>query len=814
LHRHATYFTTVNRLVAEQGAHEINHLTGCAKFFPFWLASHIRPAEDTFFLDANIRPEFSNDISDWISWRSTVTFFNLQLAYGLGYKKVLMIGFDHFYRQPAGVKEADLIDQKQQDENHFLPNYFMGKKWQAADVGNMEKMYLLAQSTYESAGREIVNCTVGGHLEVFRRGNLKKELGIGRYQSNRSSENSTNPSRVEIEATPDYPRLLMIDSTPFGSLSATGQLKKIFLGDWPADRFLQIWENHSNKPTLHAIRRNESLESSRSKSFNLDEVVALSREFRPDAVYFRPVDYPLLMQAAERVIAETRAPFALHIMDDWQERMRESNPDMYRVLDAPLRNLINHASVRWSICDAMSEEYLSRYGHSFEALANGVDLADFSLQWESSLRTEVGVFKLRYLGGLAKDMTFQSVMDIANAVSELQAEVPIQFDIHTMDIYREEAQRAIASLRGVRIQSAVSGEPYYNLLAESDALVVAYNFDPQSIRYTRLSIANKMPECMASGAALLAYGPPEVATIGYLQRVGCAKIVSRRDRFYLKNALKELATDTAQTGALVSKARNFVARHLSKKNVQDRFRVGIVKTASSAHPSIKSVLKLAKSSSTSPKPESKADTPPNESKYLLKADEVFIHKGNNSWQFVDNGSGNQKLWMAVLEEPREVKDREFFGALVVASSEGMGIQFSLNRHGDKAFDGPSKNYIMMPGVPELLMVKHRFQGNHPKIRLQLEVLKCQSGKSDLEVSNIRLFETPESIASALHSFHHANSLMRAGSYEDCIPVYYALAKMHQHDMYIQNADFALQKLGFKNEAIRKKIAEELMQVVA
>ena len=100
----------------------------------------------------------------------------MQMAYALGFKKVLLIGVDNSYVQPDSVKEGDVIDQTEDDLNHFDPSYFRGKKWQAADTGNMSDMYVLSKEAFEADGREIVNCTVGGKLELFRRSSLKKEL--------------------------------------------------------------------------------------------------------------------------------------------------------------------------------------------------------------------------------------------------------------------------------------------------------------------------------------------------------------------------------------------------------------------------------------------------------------------------------------------------------------------------------------------------------------------------------------------------------------------------------------------------------------
>ncbi|HED54495.1 MAG TPA: glycosyltransferase [Phycisphaerales bacterium] len=176
LFERATYLAVVNNLVAEQGASDFNRLRGVTKLFPYWLGYCIAPDEDTYFFKSVGKPEFSTDLLKNVSWRHTVSFFHLQLAYGFGYRRVALIGFDHSYRQQSGIKEGAVIEQDSEDQNHFDPRYFKGKKWHAADVDNMEAMYRLAKSAYEADGREIVNATVGGHLELFDRADLAEFL--------------------------------------------------------------------------------------------------------------------------------------------------------------------------------------------------------------------------------------------------------------------------------------------------------------------------------------------------------------------------------------------------------------------------------------------------------------------------------------------------------------------------------------------------------------------------------------------------------------------------------------------------------------
>jgi glycosyltransferase involved in cell wall biosynthesis len=129
----------------------------------------MKPSDNTFFLNSIAVKEFSKDILDFISWQSTVTFFNLQLAYFLGFDEVYLIGVDNSYKQPDKGNEGALIKEDKDDVNHFSKDYFKGLTWQKADTDAMEYVYVLAGKAFQEDGREIINAGAGGNLEVFRR---------------------------------------------------------------------------------------------------------------------------------------------------------------------------------------------------------------------------------------------------------------------------------------------------------------------------------------------------------------------------------------------------------------------------------------------------------------------------------------------------------------------------------------------------------------------------------------------------------------------------------------------------------------------
>jgi len=190
-----------NYLVAEQEPYQFYMDESKWKIFPFWLRNTFIPDDKTIFLNAEGGDLFCSDnVLQRVAWHSTVTFFWLQILYTAGYRKVLMIGFDHSYTQKANAQQGDVLLQSEDDPNHFDKNYFKGKKWQAADVDKMEETYLLAKGMYERDGREIVNCTVDGALEAFRRSSLERELPPLRRPKVTTVQKNTKPKIAIVTA--------------------------------------------------------------------------------------------------------------------------------------------------------------------------------------------------------------------------------------------------------------------------------------------------------------------------------------------------------------------------------------------------------------------------------------------------------------------------------------------------------------------------------------------------------------------------------------------------------------------------------------
>jgi len=167
---HTTYFVSINDLVIEQFRDDILALP-MPKFLAWRSHGHF-PAQlpitqlPTFLYTSYTSPRFSSDVRGRVWEGATVTNVALQIAFHMGFEKVILIGVDHNFTS-KGEANKTVVSQGD-DPNHFAPNYFgKGAKWQLPDLDTSEIGYTLAREAYRKAGREVIDATVGGKLTIF-----------------------------------------------------------------------------------------------------------------------------------------------------------------------------------------------------------------------------------------------------------------------------------------------------------------------------------------------------------------------------------------------------------------------------------------------------------------------------------------------------------------------------------------------------------------------------------------------------------------------------------------------------------------------
>ncbi|RMF49976.1 MAG: DUF115 domain-containing protein [Anaerolineae bacterium] len=111
-------------------------------------------------------PKFARDARFRLWEGATVTYVCLQLAFHMGFEQAILIGVDHSFASKGEANKT--VVSEGDDPNHFAPNYFgKGFRWQLPDLDTSEQAYWMARQAWESDGRQVLDATIGGKLQVF-----------------------------------------------------------------------------------------------------------------------------------------------------------------------------------------------------------------------------------------------------------------------------------------------------------------------------------------------------------------------------------------------------------------------------------------------------------------------------------------------------------------------------------------------------------------------------------------------------------------------------------------------------------------------
>jgi hypothetical protein len=166
-----TYLVAINTLVIEQFGNEILR-TATTKFLSWHGRRYLPPDHDAILLRQMHGPAFSTDPARGMWGGATVTYAAMQLAYYMGFSTVVLIGVDHSFTTQG--RPHELVRSSGDDPNHVDPRYFgKGARWELPNLEVSTVAYRLAKEHFEADGRQIVDATVGGKLDVFPKADFR-----------------------------------------------------------------------------------------------------------------------------------------------------------------------------------------------------------------------------------------------------------------------------------------------------------------------------------------------------------------------------------------------------------------------------------------------------------------------------------------------------------------------------------------------------------------------------------------------------------------------------------------------------------------
>lgn len=181
------YYVTISVQFYKNYINIIRDLTGSLKFLGHNLYEIHTGGNDEHILNCNwnvygnlrivncpifnfpVPLRFSTRADRVVYLGGTVLFVCLQLAYWMGYQKIILLGVDHYFGfdKKVAFYGGKQIHTKVDDKIHFDPSYSAAGNTMHCDMLATERSFELALKAFQKDGREIFNATEGTGLDVI-----------------------------------------------------------------------------------------------------------------------------------------------------------------------------------------------------------------------------------------------------------------------------------------------------------------------------------------------------------------------------------------------------------------------------------------------------------------------------------------------------------------------------------------------------------------------------------------------------------------------------------------------------------------------
>lgn len=279
-------------------------------------------------------------------------------------------------------------------------------------------------------------------------------------------------------------------------------------------------------------------------------------DFGPDVIFLASGDHGFLYEIAAEAAARQEKPLVVACVDDFYLYDRWKGQWMGYLARHWFRNSVQCAMERseliFAICPAMTQEYETLFGKPCRVLYTPVAGSDE--------KTGEYTGNVVYLGNISLKRK-EELIRIGKALQRLN----LSEDANVLHVYSGEQDAAmlqgLTRGNGICFHGPVNKAEVGRILRGSLAAVHVESFDPLLRSRIRFSISTKIPQILAEGTCLIAFGPKGVASMDYLSENGGAFVITDPEK--LESGLGRILTDGFLRQEIREQARILAARNHS-----------------------------------------------------------------------------------------------------------------------------------------------------------------------------------------------------------------------------------------------------------
>lgn len=222
-------------------------------------------------------------------------------------------------------------------------------------------------------------------------------------------------------------------------------------------------------------------------------------------------------------------PILPHFMDDWPTQMfgdRQLGGLARLEFDRLFEKVLARSPLLLTISNQMAEEYANRYSRKCVTVGNCLD-SSWGLESSDS---RIEHRRLTYAGGIHLGRA-AVLAKIGEDLDELNTAFDKSYELKIYAAQRDApVVNALArKFRSIDYGGSVSQRELPQILQSSGINIFVESCEPEIFDYTRLSMSTKVPEYLAAGRPILAFGPAAQASIATISDSSIGHYAGQRE---------------------------------------------------------------------------------------------------------------------------------------------------------------------------------------------------------------------------------------------------------------------------------------------
>lgn len=388
-------------------------------------------------------------------------------------------------------------------------------------------------------------------------------------------------------------------------------LSNLFSG-WPPEQLISIYSDNRYPPDTNLISSHFKIQMGSNESFremfrnfplfasgkseSLDGFITFKPSERleewlddqkPDIIYSH-LGSITMSQVTLYCQKHLRIPVFNHIMDDyissWPSRgfvkkLPLARRTLNKINSRIFSEALKAADINSAISVAMKHEYEARYGSNFEVYSNGISVRDELHRGhkmvEDSDRRRINKrrFRVLFMGSISENVNLHILKKLIDIINNwIDADIDLSIDI----LSRNADDFGIKSGKNTKVLDPVDQANVLSVMRSYDALLFPYNFDPETIRFIRLSMPTRLAEYAISGVPIISIGDKSVHFISDILKSNAAFTIVSEDESVIIKELKKFFNNFEKSKIYALNALEYASSNFDILKISEKFQQRII----------------------------------------------------------------------------------------------------------------------------------------------------------------------------------------------------------------------------------------------